>query len=215
MEKKLRAAERRVLLYPSVDNRKPRDCYDILIKAGGQARNGAYKVFVTGLHLYVTVYCDMKNGPFGEHYLGNEVVHHLTNQGYYSLQVDLKAWDGETRTAHYRHLWLDSEEQGFRLHVLGYSGTAGDGLGKHDGMKFSTRDIDNDLTGQGDGGQLRAPLPGSGVVLQVLRLQPHGAALRRRAVPEKRFDGVAWKPWRGPSYSLKEVVMKIRPITAP
>lgn len=51
-------------------------------------------------------------GPFGEHYLGNEVVHHLTNQGYYSLQVDLKAWDGETRTAHYRHLWLESEEQG-------------------------------------------------------------------------------------------------------
>ncbi|XP_025105610.1 angiopoietin-4-like isoform X2 [Pomacea canaliculata] len=184
-------------------------------------KNGGWTLLLKREDGSVDFYRDWKDykegfgGPFGEHYLGNEVVHHLTNQGYYSLQVDLKAWDGETRTAHYRHLWLDSEEQGFRLHVLGYSGTAGDGLGKHDGMKFSTRDIDNDLTGQGDGGQLRAPLPGSGVVLQVLRLQPHGAALRRRAVPEKRFDGVAWKPWRGPSYSLKEVVMKIRPITAP
>ena len=43
---------------------------------------------------------------------------------------------------------VEDEDQGYRLHISGYSGTAGDGMARsHNGMKFSTRDRDNDKQG--------------------------------------------------------------------
>ena len=47
---------------------------------------------------------------------------------------------------------VEAEDQGYRLHISGYSGTAGDSMTRSDsgnlnGMKFSTRDRDNDKWG--------------------------------------------------------------------
>ena len=39
---------------------------------------------------------------------------------------------------------VEAEDQGYRLHIGGYSGTAGDSMDYSNGMKFSTRDRDND-----------------------------------------------------------------------
>ena len=39
---------------------------------------------------------------------------------------------------------VEAEDQGYRLHIGGYSGTAGDSMANHNGMKFSTQDRDND-----------------------------------------------------------------------
>ena len=39
---------------------------------------------------------------------------------------------------------VEAEDQGYRLHIGGYSGTAGNSLSFHNGMKFSTPDRDND-----------------------------------------------------------------------
>ena len=44
---------------------------------------------------------------------------------------------------------VEAEDQGYRLHIGGYSGTAGDsmvvsGWGMLNGMKFTTKDRDND-----------------------------------------------------------------------
>nr|KAG5689573.1 hypothetical protein BaRGS_021094 [Batillaria attramentaria] len=220
MAKKLKEAEGRPVLYKASDDRKPKDCYELYRRAPGQARNGAYKIFVVGLQLYVTVYCDMRargwtvllkredgavdfyrdweeykdgfGAPFGDHYLGNEVLHYLTNQGHYSLKVDLKDWAGESRSANYTHFWLDSEDHGFKLHVLGYSGTAGDGLGKHDGMKFSTKDVDNDLLGTEMGGSCAQRFKGAGWYYKCYMSNLMGVHYVDGTVPEKRFDGCVY-----------------------
>ncbi|KAL8585232.1 hypothetical protein ACOMHN_013247 [Nucella lapillus] len=243
LQKRIQEAETRRAAYWSPDNKKPKDCYDLYKRAAragqGPLRNGAYKVFVQGLNLYVSVYCDMKAGgwtvllkredgsvdfyrdwedyrdgfgtPFGEHYVGNEAIHYLTNQDHYSLQVDLKDWAGQTRTAHYRHFWLEDEEKNFQLRVLGYSGTAGDGLAKHDGMAFSTQDRDHDLLAEKKmGGSCARRFMGAGWYYKCYTNNLMGRYYENGVVPEKRFDGIAWKPWKGPSYSLKEVVLKVR-----
>ena len=46
-----------------------------------------------------------------------------------------------TRVCVYR---VDNEAAGYRLHVGGYTGTAGDSLAVHNGQKFTTVDRDND-----------------------------------------------------------------------
>ncbi|WAR09745.1 TENR-like protein [Mya arenaria] len=61
------------------------------------------------------------------------------------LRVELEDEDGQKAFAHYSHFQVLSEEKGYQLNVSGYTGTAGDSLSYHDGMKFSTFDKDNDL----------------------------------------------------------------------
>ena len=39
---------------------------------------------------------------------------------------------------------MEGEVNGYLLHISGFTGTAGDAMDYHNGMKFSTRDRDND-----------------------------------------------------------------------
>ena len=39
---------------------------------------------------------------------------------------------------------IEAEDQGYMLHISGYSGTAGDSMSYNNVMKFSTLDRDND-----------------------------------------------------------------------
>ena len=48
---------------------------------------------------------------------------------------------------HIIHMYVfrvEDEEQGYRLHISGFSGTAGDSLEDHNQKKFTTKDVDND-----------------------------------------------------------------------
>lgn len=53
-------------------------------------------------------------------------------------------WDKNKRFAEYTKFIVDHEDEGYKLHVGGYKGDAGDGMIKHNNQKFSTRDVDND-----------------------------------------------------------------------
>ncbi|KAJ8311579.1 hypothetical protein KUTeg_010934 [Tegillarca granosa] len=139
----------------------------------GYKQNGVYKIYPdrrTGFN----VYCDMTtvgggwtvfqrrfNGKtdfyrtwnaykqgFGnaseEYWLGNDKIHLLTSLNSYRLRVDLEDFKGVHKYASYTTFSVGSESTGYRLHVNGYSGTAGEALMAHSGYKFTTKDKDQD-----------------------------------------------------------------------
>ncbi|KAM9776007.1 uncharacterized protein ACBT44_001176 isoform 2-T2 [Syngnathus typhle] len=95
---------------------------------------------------------DYRNGfgdLAGEHWLGLQNIHALTASGAYQLRIDLTTFDGRNYYALYDDFSvgrnsLDPEKDGYPLLVSGYSGNAGDQFTYHSGMKFSTKDRDQD-----------------------------------------------------------------------
>nr|XP_011448079.2 ryncolin-1 [Crassostrea gigas] len=155
---------------------KQRDCAFILKTIPNtKGRNGVYTIY-PDMKTKKLVYCDMttdgggwtviqrrmdgsvnfyrswqtyKDGfgkPQGEYWLGNEDIHLLTSKTKQELRVDLQKFSGEKAYAKYSRFTVGSESEKYKLSVGGYSGTAGDSLAYHNGMKFSTRDQDNDLS---------------------------------------------------------------------
>ena len=61
--------------------------------------------------------------------------------------MQLQDSEGDIAHARYSVFSVDSESQKYKLTVGGYSGSAGDDFGYHNGMKFSSIDEDNDLYG--------------------------------------------------------------------
>lgn len=84
--------------------------------------------------------------PVGEFWIGNEALHRLTRDNCSRLRVDLTDTYGVRWRAEYEHFSVDSEETGYRLHVSGYSGNATNALSYQDGMAFSARDRDMDIS---------------------------------------------------------------------
>ncbi|XP_060089446.1 angiopoietin-4 [Heteronotia binoei] len=155
------------------DDRLFQDCAEI--QQSGLNLSGVYALHINNLTEPRKAYCDMEtdgggwtviqrrmNGsvsfqqnwkeykqgfgdPPGEYWLGNEAVHLLTNQGAYSLRVELLDWEGNRAYAQYEKFQLGSERQKYRLSLRGYKGTAGKQSGLvFQGTGFSTRDSDND-----------------------------------------------------------------------
>ena len=81
----------------------------------------------------------------GEFWLGLSKIHRLTKEGSNTLRVDLGDFGGNTAYANYSTFSVSDGSTEYILTVGGYSGTAGDSLAQHNGMKFSTRDNDNDI----------------------------------------------------------------------
>lgn len=78
----------------------------------------------------------------GEHWLGLNHIHELTNAENSELWVQLISFDGEIRSAKYRTFYVSEGIEHFYLTVRGYYGDAGDSLSQHDGMEFYTKDRD-------------------------------------------------------------------------
>ncbi|XP_019861121.1 PREDICTED: fibrinogen-like protein A, partial [Amphimedon queenslandica] len=80
----------------------------------------------------------------GEFWLGLSKIHRLTKEGSNTLRVDLGDFEGNTAYANYSTFSVSDGSIEYILTVGGYSGTAGDSLANHNGLRFSTRDNDND-----------------------------------------------------------------------
>lgn len=84
------------------------------------------------------------------YWIGNDLLYTLTRSDLYSMRIDVIAqYGGRRYWAEYRTFRVDDEATGYRLHVGGYSGTAGDSFTMSyeslNGTKFSSRDRDNDM----------------------------------------------------------------------
>ena len=87
-------------------------------------------------------------------------MHCLTNQGSWELRIDYQLSNGTRSYLHYRQFAIGPAEDQYRLNISGFDsvGLTDPFVSDHPltGMKFSSRDLDNDLStgncAHGDGG---------------------------------------------------------------
>ncbi|XP_071143570.1 fibrinogen-like protein A [Mytilus edulis] len=82
-----------------------------------------------------------------EFWLGNKYLNYITMKGTYELRIDLVKTNNKKTFAVYSKFSVGDAKTKYRISVGGYHGTAGDYLGANNGMKFSTKDQDNDTWG--------------------------------------------------------------------
>ena len=149
----------------------------------------------------------------GEFWLGLSKIHRLTKEGSNTLRVDLGDFEGNTAYANYSTFSISDGSTEYVLTVGGYSGTAGDGLidsslghpSNHNGMKFSTRDNDNDnLSGN-------CADNWNGAWWYNACYQSHlNGPYYTNPTGADTWYGIIWYDWKGDSYSLKFTEMKTR-----
>lgn len=155
-------------------------------------------------------------GGEGEFWLGNQNLHLLTNQGESMLKVEVEDWEGGVASAEYT-IRVGPEEEGYPLHVSGYTGDAGDALAtpnsnmaSHTGMKFSTFDRDNDKWEESC-----AEVYGGGWWYNNCQSANLNGIYYRgtyeKNTPYEVENGVVWVTYKPANYSLKTVRMFIRP----
>ncbi|XP_041829170.1 microfibril-associated glycoprotein 4-like [Melanotaenia boesemani] len=215
----------------------PLDCSDIRYH-DNRRPSGVYTIYPIGATSAVQVFCDMDSlegrwtvfqrrmdgsvnfyrpwdqykmgfgSAAGEYWLGLESLFHLTQRKKYELLVDMEDFEGNKVFARYSSFSIDSESDGYKLHVSGFTdGGAGDSLTGHNEQKFTTLDKDQDIW---ENNCARSFLGGfwygkchSANPTGIYRWGQDGTLY---AV------GVSWSSWKGNDYSMKTISMKIRPV---
>ncbi|XP_012368530.1 angiopoietin-4 [Octodon degus] len=143
----------------------------------------------------------------GEHWLGNEAVHHIASSAKYSLRVEVEDWDGNTFSADFGHFQLGSEEQFYRIFLDKHSGVASlqGHLILHNG-NFSTRDADHDQCSCNCAVTMSGGWWFDACGASNLNgiYYPAGRHLYK-------INGIRWPHSAGPMYSLRATRMMIRP----
>ena len=145
----------------------------------------------------------------GEFWLGLSKIHHLTPDGANTLRVDLGDFEKNTAYAQYSTFSIGDCFTEYTLNVGGYSGTAGNEItAGHvlNGMKFSTKDNDNDNHYLGDSCAIKY----EGAWWFNNCMQSHLNAPYHPNGPVSWFSGIVWYTWKGGKYSLKFTEMKVR-----
>lgn len=156
-------------------------------------------------------YVDGFGDKDGEYWLGLDKIHKLTKDGNYELRIDLEDFETKKRFAKYSSFMVGAGTD-YTLTVSGYSGDAVDSFAReHNGMKFSTKDKDQDKDAKRHCAQLfKGAWWYSACHWSNLNGQYLGGA------HDSWADGVNWYKWvppngkTGHNYSLKITEMKIR-----
>ncbi|XP_051525026.1 angiopoietin-related protein 2-like [Myxocyprinus asiaticus] len=223
---------------PSTTNKPSgpwKDCLQAL--EDGHTNSGMYLVKPENTNKLMQVWCDQKQDPGGwtviqrrmdgsvnffrnwetykqgfgnidgEYWLGLENIYWLTNQGTYKLLVTLEDWSGRKTFAEYASFRLEPEMDFYRLRVGHYHGNAGDSLTWHNGKQFTTLDRDHDMYT----GNCAHYQKGGWWYNACAHSNLNGVWYRGGHYRSRYQDGVYWAEFRGGAYSLKKVVMMIRP----
>lgn len=151
----------------------------------------------------------------GEYWLGLQNIYLLTLKRSYRLRIDLKDWDNVARHVTYENfslsrLAINPEEDGYKLHIEGFTEgdptkPAGNSMGGHVGMNFSTYDNDRDIHTINCAQRYHGGFWYS---------KCHNANLNgkyQNGTTEEYATGVVWNTAKGYYYSFKETMMKIAP----
>ncbi|XP_072178687.1 techylectin-5A-like [Diadema setosum] len=219
----------------------PRDCSDVA-KCHPNA-SGQYFIMPSGMTQAFKVYCDMStdggnwtllqrraNGFFSfdlpwafyksgfgdvmsEYWIGNDKIYHLTAQRDYELRVELGDFQGNEAFAIYKSFKIDNETMKYRLHISNYSGNAGDSLGQHSGLLFTSWDQDNDKWESRNCAEVY--LGSAWWYDHSTRWYNYCAVANLNGFNYGHgvhFAGICWYNWKLNFYSMKRVEMKIRPL---
>uniref|UniRef100_A0A8B9J4M6 Tenascin C n=1 Tax=Astyanax mexicanus TaxID=7994 RepID=A0A8B9J4M6_ASTMX len=210
--------------------RHPKDCSQALLN--GDTTSGMYTIYLRGDESQpLQVYCDMTTDGGGwmvfvrrqsgkvdffrnwrnytagfgdmndEFWLGLSNLHKITSLGQYELRVDLRD-KGETAYAQYDKFSVSEPRTRYKVHVGGYSGTAGDSMTYHNGRPFSTYDHDNDIA------VTNCALSYKGAFWYK---NCHRVNIMGRYGDNSHSKGVNWFHWKGHEHSIEFAEMKIRP----
>ncbi|XP_046443576.1 techylectin-5B-like [Daphnia pulex] len=152
-----------------------------------------------------------------EFWLGNILLWALTNSNdnkKYELAVNLEDWSGNKRFARYKGFRIGPESDKYRLYFTKmFLGNAGDSLFSHNGLAFSTFDVDNDnREGEDFAERSCARLYKGGWWYG----NCHDSNLNGWYLggPHRSFaDGINWYTWSGYNYSLRRTMMRFRPVS--
>uniref|UniRef100_A0A3Q3VL84 Fibrinogen C-terminal domain-containing protein n=1 Tax=Mola mola TaxID=94237 RepID=A0A3Q3VL84_MOLML len=214
-------------------NELPMDCGDLFNK--GEAKSGIYVIKPNQSEPF-NVYCEMGSDGgatviqrrvdgsvefhqtwkkyeqgFGDlekdFWLGLKKIHSLTQQGVKILRIDLEDWKEEKYWAEY-NFSLEDPSKDYILHVSHFSGDMPDALANSTGMRFSTKDRNNEhhqsskCSRNYTGGWWFNSCGDTNLNGRYLWLRAKGRSIRRR--------GIHWKPGAAPSFYLKMTKLTVR-----
>ncbi|KAM4749993.1 LOW QUALITY PROTEIN: microfibril-associated glycoprotein 4-like [Anableps anableps] len=167
------------------------DCDDIY-QDNNKNSSGVYTIYPGGPTTPLHVYCDME-----------------TDGGWtfrYGISF-MSTWRTESMGKKYSFFPIDSENPGYQLHLGSFTrGTAADSLSNQNPMKFTTLDKDQD---QWDKNCTQQYL--GGFLFNACHMaNPTGMYAPHGAIGFENVDMI-WHTWKGWNYSLKSIVIKIRP----